>query len=56
MTTKGLKIGSAIATFLSLGTMLFTNWLEEKQRESMKEEIKMELLEELNGENAEEES
>ena len=40
MNTKSLKIGTTIVTILGLGVNLALNWLEEKEREIMKKEIK----------------
>lgn len=55
MNTKNLKIGTTIVTILSLGVNLALNWLEEKEREIMKQEIKDEIMTELNSENEDEE-
>lgn len=55
MNTKSLKIGTTIVTILGLGVNLALNWLEEKEREIMKKEIKEEVMAELNGENEDEE-
>lgn len=54
-TKKNLKIGSTIVTILGLGVNLALNWLEEKEREVMKQEIKEEIITELNSENEDEE-
>lgn len=53
--TKNLKIGTTIVTILGLGVNLALNWLEEKEREVMKQEIKEEIITELNSENEDEE-
>ena len=53
--TKNLKIGTTIVTILGLGVNLALNWLEEKEREIMKKEIKEEIITELNTENEDEE-
>lgn len=55
MNTKSLKIGTTIVTVLGLGVNLALNWLEEKEREIMKKEIKEEIITELNTENEDEE-
>lgn len=55
MNTKNLKIGTTIVTILGLGVNLALNWLEEKEREVMKQEIKDEIMTELNSENEDEE-
>lgn len=55
MNTKNLKIGTTIVTILGLGINLALNWLEEKEREVMKQEIKEEIITELNSENEDEE-
>ena len=55
MNTKSLKIGTTIVTVLGLGVNLALNWLEEKEREVMKQEIKEEIITELNSENEDEE-
>lgn len=55
MNNKNLKIGTAIVTVLGLGTNLALSWLEEKGREAMKQEIKEEIITELNSENEDEE-
>ena len=55
MNTKSLKIGTTIVTVLGLGVNLALNWLEEKEREIMKKEIKEEIIIELNTENDDEE-
>lgn len=55
MNTKNLKIGTTIVTILGLGVNLALNWLEEKEREIMKKEIKEEIITELNTENEDEE-
>lgn len=55
MNTKSLKIGTTIVTILGLGVNLALNWLEEKEREIMKKEIKEEVMAELNSENEDEE-
>lgn len=55
MNTKNLKIGTTIVTILGLGVNLALNWLEEKEREVMKQEIKEEIITELNSENENEE-
>ena len=55
MNTKSLKIGTTIVTILGLGVNLALNWLEEKEREIMKREIKEEVIAELNSENEDEE-
>nr|DAE44381.1 MAG TPA: hypothetical protein [Caudoviricetes sp.] len=55
MNTKSLKIGTTIVTILGLGVNLALNWLEEKEREIMKKEIKEEVIAELNSENEDEE-
>lgn len=55
MNTKNLKIGTTIVTILGLGVNLALNWLEEKEREVMKQEIKEEIITELNSENKDEE-
>lgn len=55
MNTKSLKIGTTIVTVLGLGVNLALNWLEEKEREIMKKEIKEEIITELNTENDDEE-
>ena len=55
MNTKNLKIGTTIVTMLGLGVNLALNWLEEKEREVMKQEIKEEIITELNSENEDEE-
>ena len=55
MDNKNLKIGTAIVTILGLGVNLALNWLEEKEREVMKQEIKEEIITELNSENEDEE-
>nr|DAO79624.1 MAG TPA: hypothetical protein [Caudoviricetes sp.] len=55
MNTKNLKIGTTIVTILGLGVNLALNWLEEKEREVMKQEIKEEIITELNSENEDEE-
>ena len=55
MNTKSLKIGTPIVTVLGLGVNLALNWLEEKEREIMKKEIKEEIITELNTENDDEE-
>lgn len=55
MNTKSLKIGTTIVTVLGLGVNLALNWLEEKEREIMKKEIKEEIITELNAENEDEE-
>lgn len=52
---KGLKIGTTIVTILGLGVDLALNWLEEKERQIMKQEIKDEIMTELNSENEDEE-
>lgn len=52
---KNLKIGTTIVTILGLGVNLAMNWLEEKEREAMKQEIKDEVMAELNSENEDEE-
>lgn len=52
---KNLKIGTTIVTILGLGVNLALNWLEEKEREVMKQEIKEEIITELNSENEDEE-
>ena len=38
MNTKNLKIGTTIVTILGLGVNLALNWLEEKEREVMKQD------------------
>lgn len=53
--TKNLRIGTTIVTILGLGVNLALNWLEEKEREVMKQEIKEEIITELNSENEDEE-
>ena len=55
MSNKNLKIGTTIVTILGLGVNLALNWLEEKEREVMKQEIKEEIITELNSENEDEE-
>lgn len=55
MNTKNLKIGTTIVTVLGLGVNLALNWLEEQNREVMKQEIKEEIITELNSENEDEE-
>lgn len=55
MSTKKLRIGTTIVTILGLGVNLALNWLEEKEREVMKQEIKEEIITELNSENEDEE-
>lgn len=55
MDNKNLKIGTAIVTILGLGTNLALSWLEEKGREVMKQEIKEEIMTELNSENEDKE-
>lgn len=55
MNTKNLKIGTTIVTILGLGVNLALNWLEGKEREVMKQEIKEEIITELNSENEDEE-
>lgn len=55
MNTKNLKIGTTIVTILGLGVNLALNWLEEKEKEIMKKEIKDEIMTELNSENEDEE-
>lgn len=55
MNTKNLKIGTTIVTILGLGVNLALNWLEEQNREVMKQEIKEEIITELNSENEDEE-
>lgn len=55
MNTKNLKIGTTIVTILGLGVNLALNWLDEKEREVMKQEIKEEIITELNSENEDEE-
>lgn len=55
MNTKSLKIGTTIVTVLGLGVNLALNWLEEKEREIMKKEIKEEIITELNTENEDKE-
>lgn len=55
MNNKNLKIGTTIVTILGLGVNLALNWLEEKEREVMKQEIKEEIITELNSENEDEE-
>lgn len=55
MHTKNLKIGTTIVTILGLGVNLALNWLEGKEREVMKQEIKEEIITELNSENEDEE-
>lgn len=55
MNTKNIKIGTTIVTILGLGVNLALNWLEEKEREVMKQEIKEEIITELNSENEDEE-
>lgn len=55
MNTKNLKIGTTIVTILGLGVNLALNWLEEKEREVMMQEIKEEIITELNSENEDEE-
>ena len=52
---KNLKIGTTIVTILGLGVNLALNWLEEKEKEIMKQEIKEEIITELNSENEDEE-
>ena len=52
---KNLKIGTTIVTILGLGVNLALNWLEEKEREVMKQEIKDEIMTELNSENEDKE-
>lgn len=52
---KNLKIGTTIVTILGLGVNLAMNWLEEKEREVMKQEIKDEIMTELNSENEDKE-
>ena len=42
-----LKMGSVVLTVLGLGTTLLNSWLEEKQWEEMKQEIKDEITKEL---------
>ena len=55
MNTKSLKIGTTIVTILGLGVNLALNWLESQEREVMKQEIKEEIITELNTENEDEE-
>lgn len=55
MDNKNFKIGTTIVTILGLGTNLALSWLEEKGREVMKQEIKEEIMTELNSENEDEE-
>lgn len=55
MDNKNLKIGTTIVTILGLGVNLALNWLEEKEREVMKQEIKEEIITELNSENEDKE-
>lgn len=55
MNTKSLKIGTTIVTILGLGVNLALNWLESQEREVMKQEIKEEIMTELNSENEDEE-
>ena len=52
---KKLNIGTTIVTILGLGVDLALNWMEEKRREVMKQEIKDEIMTELNSENEDEE-